>query len=1060
MSNFLIYKSSAGSGKTYTLVKEYLKIVLNNPSDFRHTLAVTFTNKAADEMKSRIVEKLLGLAEGREIQFENELKTEGVNVNIPERAKQVLNNILHRYSYFSVMTIDSFFHGVIRSFARELRLHIGYNLEMDPDKVMNKIVDELLDESGINQELTAYLEDYIYSRMDDEKGWTIDAQVKKIGNEIFRERYWERKNALQDDISDSRVKMKDFISLIFSMVRTFESEMAEHSNGARKILEENDLTIEDFPGGSRGFMNYLVNSILNKKYEPKKFVFEAIEDPGKWIKKGVKKKIPAGIISALKEYLSQAVTNYEKNFISYNTAKELTKTIYELGVFKDLLDKLKEYRDTNRLMLISDTNNILQKVISAESSPFVYEKIGNIYKHFLIDEFQDTSTFQWGNLLPLIINSLGENNLSMVVGDVKQSIYRWRNGNMKLLLEKIYDDLTAYSSVLQDKKLNENRRSRREIVQFNNIFFDKAADVLGKRADEHYGEESGELIKRSYSDVEQELKFCKDSGYVNIKFIEQDKEDEFTTKDRANEYILGVLEELKKSKVPMKDILILVRKNKEGSDLAGFLNKNGYKVVSNESLYLSNSPKVKLLINLLKFITDNKNHLARAEILYNYSSLKNVNFDPDKLFSEVSDSHSTLFYKEMPEEFLKTPDEDGNPINRLNPILNELSLYELIENLVRIFGLNDLPDAYIVRFQDAVLEYMRENPSDITGFLDWWEDNQWSYSIIVPVQEDALRIMTIHKAKGLQSHVVIIPYANWEIDINGGKEMIWAAADEKPFDRSAFLVKAVNNLKNTYFVNDYLEEASLTNIDNLNLLYVAFTRASARLYVIVPEMGDHKYRINKLITEVIETCDALKEKYDPAAGIYETGEKTLYEPGVKEEKIKSRKMQKHISSDWYKRIIIKPKHKSLKLVKEKDFSDKTSRGILIHEIMSHIKTSDDIDYALNFVQNEGMLTEELKGKLKEEIESIINLEDVHDWFTAKWEIKNEAGILMPDGEILRPDRVMMSGNRAVMVDYKTGIEKEEHREQLDKYSDALLKSGYATVEKYILYIEEKKVVKF
>jgi ATP-dependent exoDNAse (exonuclease V) beta subunit len=631
---------------------------------------------------------------------------------------------------------------------------------------------------------------------------------------------------------------------------------------------------------------------------------------------------------------------------------------------------------------------------------------------------------------------------------------------MKLLLEKIYQDLSSYRSVIEDKNLNDNRRSRRGIVSFNNTFFKRAKEVLGERASEIYGEQSCDLINRSYNDVEQKLEYCKDSGYVNITFIDNDKDEELTTQEKANAIVLNILNELKNGNISMKDILILVRKNKEGSDIAGVLNENGYKVVSNDSLFLSSSPKVKLVINLLKFITDTRNYLARAEILYNYSIIKNEPKEPDKLFSDLSSSDNFSFFNQLPEEFLKAKEEGSNEF-RFNPLLNNLSLYELIENLIRIFKLNDSPDAYLVRFQDAVIEYVQDNTSDITGFLDWWEENQWSYSIIVPAQEDAVRIMTIHKAKGLQSPVIIIPYANWGIDIDGTKELIWVTSDKKPFDRSAFLVKGVNGLKQTYFEKDFLEEASLTNIDNLNLLYVAFTRASDRLYAIVPEKGDRKFRIDKLIKSVIDSDEELKHKYNPETKVFEAGDKNIHKPDIKESNVKSRMMQNYISSDWYKRIIIRPKHKSLKLVKQKDFSDKTSRGNIIHEIMSHIITPGDVDYAINYVQNEGMITEDIKDKLKEEVEGIINIEGAKDWFSGNWEVKSEAEILETGKKPLRPDRVMIKDGNAVIVDYKTGIEKEEeHRKQLEKYAAALLKAGYSSVEKYILYAADKKVVKY
>ncbi len=441
MPNFLIYKSSAGSGKTYTLVKEYLKIVLLNPDDFRHTLAITFTNKAADEMKTRIMEKLGELAEGKDDALLNTLKNEGVTTDIPAQAKKVLQNILHKYSYFSVLTIDSFFHRVIRAFAKELKLHLAYNIEIDSDKALAKITDDLLAEIGSDPALTRYLEDFALSRVEESKDWKIEKEIMRIGNEIFKERFFEKKSRLKNDVTDNRESMKQFIDTIFKITKSFESEMKDCAEKANEIMDRFGLDIMDFHYGRSGVMNYLLNKIKKGEYEPTSRIYEVYNDPKAWYGKKFYSPVKEAVDAGLKDLLEKAVKNYENNYVTYITAKELSKSLYVIGIFKDLMEKLKDYRDEKRVMLISDTTNVLKQVIAEENSPFVYERIGNTYKYFLIDEFQDTSTYQWQNFLPLIINSLSENYFSMVVGDVKQSIYRWRNGNMKLLLEEIYKDL-------------------------------------------------------------------------------------------------------------------------------------------------------------------------------------------------------------------------------------------------------------------------------------------------------------------------------------------------------------------------------------------------------------------------------------------------------------------------------------------------------------------------------------------------------------------------------------------------------------------------------------------
>ncbi len=1059
MPNFLIYKSSAGSGKTYTLVKEYLKIVLRNPDDFRHTLAITFTNKAADEMKTRIMEKLGELADGKEDALLKTLKNEGVTADIPSQAKKVLQNILHKYSYFSVLTIDSFFHRVIRAFAKELKLHLAYNIEIDSDKALAKITDDLLAEIGLDPDLTRYLEDFALSRVEESKDWKIEKEITRIGEEIFKERFFERKSHFKTDVTDNRETMKKFIDTINQIRDNFESVMEDCADKANEIMERFGLEIKDFPYGKSGVINYLLNKIKNGDYEPKTRVYEVYNDPKAWYGKKFYSPVKDAVDGGLKELLEKAVKNYENNYVTYITAKELAKSIYVIGIFKDLMEKLKDYRDENRVMLISDTSNVLKQVIAEENSPVVYEKIGNTYKYFLIDEFQDTSTYQWQNFLPLIINSLSENHFSMVVGDVKQSIYRWRNGNMKLLLEEIYKDLHNFKKVLQDEYLDKNFRSRKEIVAFNNSFFANAAARIAESKPNNFSS----YITNAYADVSQKSS-GETGGYVNVSFIRKIKDEELSTTEKANSKLLEFVQSVLKDGFSLKDVLILARRNSEGSEIASLLMDNGYKVVSNESLMLVNSPKVKLIISLLKYIVDHKNAIAKTEALYNLVNLNKKVVSSDKIFSDHREGNNVLFNSLMPEEFFKTDVVSGKAdYSRINPGLNNLTLYELIERLIGIFKLNKPGDSYLLRFQDIILEYMRENNSDITSFISWWEENKSKaeYSIIVPGHEDAVRVMTIHMAKGLQAPVVIIPYANWDMEINPMKDLIWVSnEDVAPFNQSVFPVKAVSDLSNSYFARDYEEEIALTNLDNLNLIYVAFTRPVERLYVIVPERKIfNKYNAGKLIEETVTLGSGLSKNYYSMYDFFETGTKNPHKKCEEEDSIKPESLSEYISTDWFSKIVILPKHRSAGLFNTSPAFSKAKRGLLMHEILAGIKTEDDLDSAIRAAQTVGILTEEEKEQVKGEIEKVISMNEIKDWFSGNWEVKTEADILLPDGKTIRPDRVMIKDTNAVIVDYKTGKKSDLHIEQLNNYANILEQSGFKQVEKYILYLDETEIVK-
>lgn len=1052
--NFLIYKSSAGSGKTYTLVKEYLKLALMPGGDYRHILAVTFTNKAAEEMKTRIISSLVALSEDKAENLRIELQNEGVKGHIPVLAGEVLKNILHRYSYFSVLTIDSFFNRIIRAFSKELKLYLGYNIEIEVEMVMDKITDELLDEIGTNKELTDYIEEFVFHRIDENKDWKIEGKIKELAKEIFNERYWIKK-AGESGLADNRERMKDFIETLKLIVKDFERTFQGFGNEARDLISEFNLEPADFKHGSFSyFLKLTVKDNYPDSIEPGKIVRKIVDGMENWYtQKSFKKtQIMEAANSGLNEKLAETISYYDKNFRHYYTAKELIKTVYVLGIYRDLMDRLRKYRDENKIMLISDLNNVLMQIISGENSPFVYEKTGSYYKNFLIDEFQDTSTFQWANFLPLVLNSLSENNFSMIVGDVKQSIYRFRNGNMKLLLEQVKTDLSSFADGTEERFLKQNFRSKKNIIDFNNIFFNNAAEQTAAKLEE----DEAVLVRNAYIDTEQDIVNESDEGYVNINFIESVNENEefehHIGADKSAEITLNAVKKAIEDGFRLKDIMVLTRYIREGSEMAGYLIQHGFSVVSSESLVLANSPKVKILINLLKYITDSRNNLAKTELLYEYTAYISKTFtEPDSLFRDYSDAENKLFKELLPEGFFAEGDK-----TRLNPAFFRLNLYELTETLIRIFGLNNSVDAYLLRFLDLITEYSSVNANDIAGFIEWWNQNSEKESIAVPEKEDAIRVMTIHKAKGLQSPVVIIPFANWEMDISG--DLIWASSDVPPFNESsAYLVKAGKALLNTYFEKDYKSEAVLTNLDNLNLLYVAFTRASERLYVNVPDKHSKTNNAGRLITNVIKLNELLGE-----CMVSDTefcfGKLTGNNAEVPETE-SSYQASEFLSTEYYSKTIVKPAQGGISIEKSKKYAQLKNRGILLHKALSMIKFPDEAENAYEKLKTEGLITAENEEKFIGELLQILKDSKIKSWFSGEYEIKTESELILPDGKVYKPDRVLLKNNKAVVIDYKTGKQRKEHKTQISQYADVLSKMGYSEVEKYLLYVPEMEVVK-
>jgi ATP-dependent helicase/nuclease subunit A len=1045
MSNLLIYQSSAGSGKTYKLAKEYLKLAFKYPGAFKNILAITFTNKATEEMKSRVLNFLINLSDGKDNILEKQLIEEGVKGDIEELAKVTLNSILHNYSDFSISTIDSFFNRVLRSFAKELKLQVGYKIELNQKEVLKEITKLLLKDLNKDEELRKYLEDFILMKISEDRGWDIERDIIKLGGEIFKERYWEKKfnsteSSGEKEISDNRKKIKVLMNDIMYIVKNFEDYLKKIGDEAEKVMNQYKLEVDDFSNKEKGVGGFLIYKIRNKKdYELKTLVLKAYDSVDGWYTKTSKKKeiISKALDDGLYNNLKTAIEFIQKESAKYYSAKVLKNTFYTLGIFEDLISKLNDYRKTNRILLQSDVNSILQGLISTDNSPFIYEKIGSNYKNLLIDEFQDTSTFQWKNLLPLLINVLSEKNTALVAGDVKQSIYRWRSGNMKLLLSQIYKDLEGFKELIKTEYLKLNRRSRKEIIEFNNRFFQKAIEEVTKDIKD---EDHKKLMIKAYSDEGLLQDNEKQGGYVNITFFDYDIDD-ISTQEKAEQKVLEIVKEILENGYLLSDILVLVRKNEEVRRVSSVLTKSGYDIVSTESLLVNNSPKVRLIVDLVKYILDNKNILAKTDALYNYLEfISNKNVEYSKIF----EGEGKGFIENLPKEFFKE-----NEIPKIKSILNDLNIYEVTENLIHIFGFDKSPDSYLFKFQDIIFEYSMENNPDLKSFTEWWEEKKNEFSIDSPSNINAVNIMTIHKAKGLQGKNVILPYANWKINIEGTKDLIWVSADEEPFNKSAaYPVKATTNLKNTFFFKDYNYEFAQTRLDNLNLLYVAFTRAKDRMYVIVP-VKKTKDNVGNLLKEIISNNTSFNNN------VYETGNKDKAHEREDESEIRTEKLKHFISTEWYKKTIIKPKHKKLREFTDKDFASKVNRGVILHEVLSHIKTINDIDAAINKVLIEGVITEEEKEKVKQSIEVLLENKIIQNWFSDEWEVKSETDILVNGGNVLRPDRVIIKEKNAIVIDYKTGFEKEEHKKQIRQYAEALNRMGFTDVTKYLLYINEE-----
>ena len=1083
--NFKIYRSSAGSGKTYTLTREYLKLALHKPDYFKHILAVTFTNKATEEMKNRIIGTLYDFSLGGSGDLAEELKqsldlTDKVFI---QRSKDVLSNILHNYSHFAVSTIDAFFQNVVRAFSKEIGLHGAFTLELEQDKVLAEVIDKLLSELGKHKTLTQWLSRFAQEKVDEAKSWDVRNDIKSLAFELFTEEFKSFESEIAA-LSEQRDFFRTFLKEVQKLISIFESEMARIGKQALLAMGNHGLEISDFSYGKTGVANYFQKIIEGKDVEPGKRVLGSLDNIESWYSKSSKKKdlIEQAVENDLIHLLNQAVDYYDQNHSQYYSALKVVRYVYVVGILSDLTNKLRAYKAENDVMLISDAALFLKEIIDGNDTPFIYEKVGSFYNHYLIDEFQDTSGFQWTNFKPLIQNSLAEGYTNLVVGDVKQSIYRWRGGDWRLLLEQIEADTgPAY---VKNEVLDTNYRSTQNVIMFNNELFLNASQVLAQKcidqldalpdADSNANlKAQAEQIGIAYQDVVQNISPSKlntaKNGFVEVKFYQNSTKDDgesLSWKDHVNEYLPKLVEKLQDQQIPLKDVAVLVRNARDGKAVADLLlayansdsaeSKYRYDVISNESLFLQSSPLVLLLINALKYIVDANNSLVLVNIAHEYQKyVLGKDVEQNAIFSSISTDSINQF---LPEEFVKK-----------TRILSVIPLFEVVESLIRTFSISNVHGAYayIQAFQDLVLEFTKNDKGDIASFLSWWEENKHKKAIQVSEDLDAIRILTIHKSKGLQFKAVVVPYCDWIIDHDTRQNnIVWCQSDQRPFSKVPYLpFRYEKGLVNTIYQKAYFEEMIKAYLDNLNLLYVAFTRAEDSLFIFGQQPTEKKdgsfdlKRVSDLLYAQFQSNEVFSEHWGDETLTYQTGQ---LENGELEKgsEIAADELTAYPSTNWRKKLSIKRYGKGYFDADEKNSLQKINYGLLVHDILARMKSKEHLEPALNEMLYEGLIDEQDKEKLYAKISMLFENETVNDWFTTDWDVKTEVPILPDTGELSRLDRVMTQDDNAIIVDFKTGETKDAgHHRQVERYKQLLKGMGYSSVEGYLLYMDDIKVEK-
>ncbi len=1053
--NFTVYKSSAGSGKTFTLVREYLRMVLKDPKEFRHVLAITFTNKAANEMKERIISSLkeiseaAGHPESKTARFmlpdlieETGLDQEMLTVN----AQLVLKLILHNYSDFAISTIDSFVHTIIRSFAFDLHLPVNFEVELDSDELIQKAVDILISRVGTDEKLTQVLINFIQTKTQEEKSWDIVRDLTGIAAYLLKEdgqlHIAKLKNLSLDDFSAISKK-------IHAVVHKFENTLKDIAGEGDTLVKSKNIDIKSFYHGASGIGKYFEN-LANERFDkiqPNSYVTATIENDKWYSGKITPSEASAidGIKDDLRSVYHRMETFIESEYPVYTLMNEIRKNIYPLAVLNEIGNVMDEYKSDNNILLISEFNKRIAEVVLHEPVPFIYERTGEKFRHYLVDEFQDTSVLQWQNLLPLIDNSLAEGNFNMIVGDGKQAIYRWRNGEVEQFakLPEIYNRTDDPLQVqreqtlkrnYEEKILNRNFRSKKEIVEFNNDFFSFIATNL----DEAY--------RSIYADVIQIPDEKNAGGSIHLEFYSDNESDTEFEDFNLNRIKLTIGELLLKG-FKWKDIAILCRNNKQASLIAADLLENRINVVSSESLMLANSSGVRMLMSVVWLLLNNDDAIAKTELITWLTKNGRLNNDLHQNLKLFGILRSDQLLTETKKDFYRLLDEKGFTLNREH-LLN-LQIYDLFEELVRIFGLDLQPDPYIQFFLDAIQQLSSRENTGLSDLPDWWEENREKLSIVVPPGIDAVQVMTIHKSKGLEFPVVLFPFASEKM--RKTKEKLWIDPQVKEIQElSAALVNTSKSLTETTFGGLYMEEENKSVLDLMNLLYVVMTRPSKSLFIFAgkpPEKSDAALSVPGLYKRYLVS----KEIWSDDQKIYTFG--NLNDREEKEEKgTPSITLDRFISNAWHNRMLLSlqaPEYWDAELPdKKKEW------GNLIHLVLSKIRTKSDVTPVLDQFFADGIIGPDEKADIENQLLSFLNHPDVSPWFEPGLNIKTEAEILLKNGKTFRPDRLVFHDDKVTIIDFKTGKHEDKHREQIARYLKQLKEMNYTSTQGLLLYLNE------
>ena len=1052
MGRVKILKASAGSGKTYKLAYEYVKNVISQPMSYRNILAVTFTNKATTEMKNRILDEIENICnndgfinsfseELANTEFGENLSQDQLRDKIIRNAKIAQKNILHDYSNFSVMTIDKFFQKIFRAFCKELGIDNSFNIGLNNSYFLSLALDRIIDNYQYDEKLNKLINSILNSRLEDGKTYNFKNDLLKIAGNIFSKEF--DRNLYLDNL--------DEIENFFEHIKLFQKEITTTlKQKASTLLNEIDkfsLQATDFYQGRNGLYPYVTKTSKGNFQKYNSYIAKMLDVNFKWSSAKGKaddyKHNLHPLLIDLTEYWDSNKTTLQSSEAVLTYHKEFMVLIF-------IAKELDEVCRTNNTLLLSSSVKLITSLINSNDAPYIYEKIGNKYDILMIDEFQDTSADQWSNFVPLVQNSislLDDTKTSVtLVGDVKQSIYMWRGGDWKIFEYEVPKSISR--EVTDYEILDTNWRSYTNIVNFNNMFIRSLVSIINDntnsqidnfRADQNISQEFHDKYKEIYSTIytglEQKVspKAKGTSGYIEV----YNYDDKGLNLDKCIE----IIEDSQQRGFQPRDIVILVRRKKDIPVITNFITtyKNSdnakenvsYEMMSKDGLLLKNSPIVLFFIACYTLAIKPLDMVSAA--IVNNIAIGELN--PD-----------------LSEEIIDTIQQ-----------LNKVSMNESFEIIFNKFNLIDKKDdiAYIQAIHDKIIEFAGGVYSDIQQFLELWKVEGQTWGVQLPAQQNAIRIETIHAVKGLEFDVVIVPYCDW--GLRGKKDTLWAESTDAKFSPfGKIITKEVKELLNSSFAENYVKNDILESIESFNILYVALTRATKELYIMVRSTSNSNLR--KYIDSSFEVSeDKVKIIADNTNLLIGANDNDTYKFGLKVssdcQEIPQDFISNYPSSDYKDRLMMRTSTE--KYFDENNQMDIRKLGILKHKVLEGIITFEDIPNVLSIMEQQGTISSEIRQELQQNLSISIENSIIAKYFEIGWNVRNENSILFHDGEtmqVYRPDRVVTQEQTAIVIDYKFGKESRSHIKQIENYKQLLREIGYANVLGYVWYIEQDKVI--